>query len=374
MRIAYVITRADAVGGASIHVRDLARAMLERGHQPVVLVGGVGPVTEQLTLAGVPFHCLQSLRRSIHPARDVLAIRELEAVVRSLAPQLLSLHTAKAGWIGRVVAARLGIPAIYTPHGWPIGDRISPAAGIAFRFAEMAASGWAAAIICVCEAERRLALSKGVAKTGQLHVVYNGVRDVEAELRADAGGEPLRIISLARFEEPKDHSSLLRALATIRSHAWQLDLVGDGPREARMRVLAERLGVADRVRFLGYLADPAPALSQARIFVLSSRSEGFPRSVLEAMRAGLPVVASDVGGVPEAVASGENGLLVPRSDPQALATALVSLAADGQRRRCMGAEARRTYERRFTLERMVDETLAVYGTVIESSTPLRSLV
>ena len=98
---------------------------------------------------------------------------------------------------------------------------------------------------------------------------------------------------------------------------WEMDLVGDGPGESRARLLAQTLGLEHRVRFLGYLPDPAPALARAQIFVLSTRSESFPRSVLEAMRAGLPVIASRVGGVPEAITDGSHGLLVPPARPKA---------------------------------------------------------
>jgi glycosyltransferase involved in cell wall biosynthesis len=363
MKIAYVITRADAVGGASVHVRDLARAMLERGHAVTVLTGGEGPVTEQLRAAGVPFRPLRFLRRQIQPVHDFRAVRELAEAVREFGPDLLSLHTAKAGWIGRVVAARLGLPAIYTPHGWPMGGRRSLVEGMIFRIAEKAASRWAAAVICVCEYERKLALEKGVAQAERLHVIYNGVHDIPAGLRAEPGASPVRIASVARLEAPKDHRSLLRALAMMRSEPWQLDLVGDGPLERELRSLAGALGIAERVRFLGYQPDPALALARAQVFVLSSRSEGFPRSVLEAMRAGLPVVATEVGGVGEAVTQGVNGLLVPRGEPGALAAALSALVTDGERRRVLGAAARHAYETRFRFERLALETAAVYSAV-----------
>src|SRR5207302_3734745 len=129
MRIAYVITRADAVGGATIHVRDLARAMRDRGHEALVLVGGRGPVTGQLEAAGVNFRSLRHLRRAINPLRDVLAYREMIAALREFRPHLVSAHTAKAGWIGRAAAARLGIPAVYTPHGWPVAGRFPSGSG-----------------------------------------------------------------------------------------------------------------------------------------------------------------------------------------------------------------------------------------------------
>jgi len=365
VRIAYVITRADAVGGASVHVRDLARGVLERGHQAVVLVGGRGPVTEQLACAGVPFHSLRFLRRPIHPVRDLRALFELSAAIRDWRPDLVSTHTAKAGWVGRAACARLGFPVVYTPHGWSIADRISPVHGGIFCFAERAASRWAAAIICVCEYERQLALRKRVAHPQRLQVVHNGVGDVPAGLRAKPGLRPVRLISVARFEPPKDQPLLLKALAGLRSLEWQLDLVGDGPAQSRVRRLAGALGIAGRVRFLGYQPEPERALAGAQVFVLSSRSEGLPRSVLEALRAGLPVVASDVGGVGEAVVHGANGLLVPRDSPDALAAALAGLIADGSRRQRLGRAARLTYEARFQLQGMIEKTAALYEAVLK---------
>ena len=369
MNLAYVITRADSVGGASIHVRDLARAMLDRGHRVTVLVGGLGPVTDQLAKAGVPFHSLQFLQRRILHARELCAIAEIVSVLRDLKPDLVSTHTAKAGWIGRAACARLSIPAIYTPHGWPIGHRISGPHGLVFALAERAAAKWSSAIICVCEAERRLALRKGIAPAEKLHVVHNGVRDVPAELRANPASIPVRICSIARFESPKDHRTLLKALAALRSQPWELDLVGDGPLEAKTRRLAAELGIAARVSFLGYQAEPARALAGAQLFALSSRSEGFPRSVLEAMRAGLPVAASDVGGVGEAVADGVNGLLVPRESPEALSAALGRLMADAALRQRMGVAARSAFESRFRWESMVEKTAAIYATVLDRTAP-----
>jgi glycosyltransferase involved in cell wall biosynthesis len=345
--------------------------MLDHGHQAMVLVGGRGPVTDQLGKAGIPFHSLRFLQRPIHPLRDLRALAEIVSVLGDLRPDLVSTHTAKAGWIGRAACARLAIPVIYTPHGWSIGQRISGPLGAVFTVAERAAARWTDAIICVCEHEKRLALSKRVAPAEKLHVVYNGVRDVASELRARPELDPVRICSIARFESPKDHRTLLQALAALRAEPWELDLVGDGPLEAKTRGMAGELGLAGRIRFLGYLGEPAHALAAAQLFVLSSRSEGFPRSVLEAMRAGLPVVASDVGGVGESVTDGVNGLLVPAESPEALAAALGKLMAEPALRQRMGAAARATFETRFRWESMVENTAAIYATVLDRTAQTR---
>jgi glycosyltransferase involved in cell wall biosynthesis len=363
MRIVYVITRADAVGGASIHVRDLAREMGERGHDVTVLVGGRGPVTDQLEAAGVPFQGLRWLRRQVNPLRDALALAELVRALRALKPDLVSTHTAKAGAIGRVASRLAGFPALYTPHGWPAGERMPLFPRFLFGLVEGLLARWCEMIVCVCESERRLAIEKGIARPAKLEVVHNGVRDVGQELHARPDGTPVRICSVARFEDPKNHAVLLRALSLIRELPWSIDLIGDGPREPAMRRLAVKLGLGDRVRFHGALADPAPLLAQAQLFVLSSRSEAFPRSILEAFRAGLPVVASNVGGVGEAVTDGTNGLLVPPGDTPALAAALKRLIESGALRKSMGEAGRAAYAQRYRLEIMADKTSEVYVTV-----------
>jgi len=364
MRILYVVTRADAVGGASIHVRDLAREMRRRGHEVSVLVGGEGPVTEQFRAAEVPYRCLRRLRRAVHPIRDLLAAAELLAALREWHPDLVSLHTAKAGWLGRWACARLRIPVLYTPHGLSAGGRFSPLASRLFGLAERWASRWDAVIVCTSDYERKLVLEVAAARPAKVHVIYNGVGDVGLGLLADPGRTPVRIVSVARLERPKDHETLIRALAGLREANWQLELVGDGPLRGRIERLTIELELSQRVRFLGYVADPAEVLSRAQLFVLSTRSESFPRSILEAMRAGLPVVASSVGGIPEAIEQERTGLLTRPGDEGALRAALGRLLHDAGFRERLGRQARKEYEARYRFERMAAETEALYVTVL----------
>lgn len=374
MHIAFLITRADAVGGATIHVRDLARSLAQHGCRATVLVGGEGPVTEEFQRYGIAYQSLRWLSRAIHPLRDALATAEIARVLRRLRPDLVSLHTSKAGLVGRVAATLAGVPSVYTPHGWTVGDRISPAAGKVFTLAERMAAPLSKRIINVCEEERSLALRKRIAPAAQLAVVHNGMPDVAAHLRAVPGRQPARIVCVARFEAPKDHATLIESLALIGHMPWEAEFIGEGPLEEAARQLVEARGLANRIRFAGVSAKVADRLAAGQLFVLPTLSEGFPRSILEAMRAGLPAVASDVGGVREAIVDGITGTVVPRSDAAAMASALAQYVADPACRETRGAAGRSRYESMFTFDRMLARTLRVYEEILPANSTLRALV
>ncbi len=166
----------------------------------------------------------------------------------------------------------------------------------------------------------------------------------------------------SRLSPEKDVANLVRAaaLAIQRAADFRVEVAGDGPCRADLDGLAESLGIKDRVTFLGEMHDVPAVLARALLFALPSRSEGIPLTALEAMASGLPVVATRVGGLPEVVDDGSSGLLVPASDPGALADAMVSLWNDHDRCDRMGRAGRRRAEHCFDIRRMVGEYEALY--------------
>jgi glycosyltransferase involved in cell wall biosynthesis len=194
--------------------------------------------------------------------------------------------------------------------------------------------------------------------------VHNGMPDVPVALRGDPSRTPVRLLMVARFEPQKDHATLLHALGGLKDYAWNLDLIGDGPRRSQMESLAGILSIADRVRFLGQRMDVEQILAQAQVGLLVSNWEGFPLSILEAMRAGLPVVASSVGGISESVRDEETGYLVPRGNVELLRDRIRRLLAAPALRVRLGASGRTRYEQHFTLDHSVAKTLAVYRDVL----------
>lgn len=364
MRIAYTITRSDDLGGAQIHVRDLASALARSGHDVVVLAGGGGVLAGQLEDRGVPVVTLRHMARPIRPVADLRALRELTGHLRRLRPDLISTHSSKAGILGRIAGRRLGIPTITTAHGWlfdhpPVGRRQKMVWSI-----EKSVAPLAQRIVTVCESDRRLAIDSSVSDAARLVTIHNAMPDVDEGLRANPDGDPPRLLMVARFAPQKDHATLFRALATLLDLDWKLDLVGTGPQEVSVRSLAGALGLSDRIRFLGMREDVPELIAASQLYLLISHWEGFPRSILEALRGGLPVVATDVGGVREAVVDGETGFVVPENDDVLLADRLKALLQDADLRRTLGWAARGHYEAHFTFDRLVEETLSLYKTVV----------
>ena len=361
MRIVYIVTRADPIGGVQIHIKDLAAAAQAQGHVVTVLTGGSGPFLNALRAQGTPTIVLRHLLVPIGPVRDLLALREIHAVVKELRPDLLAVHSAKASVLGRLVGRWLGIPVVLTAHGWTFTPGFPPLQAAAYRHIERLTGPLASKIIAVSEFDRRLALHERIVAEERIVTVHNGMPDIPPGLRADPGRSPPRLIMVARLGAQKDHTSLLRALEGLKHREWELELIGDGPLMGEMKSLAATLGLGTRVRFLGQRMDVDQLMAEAQISLLVTNWEGFPLSIIESMRAGLPVVASSVGGIGEAICDGETGYLVPRGDVEVLRDRIDRLLTDPALRVRMGTSGRTRYEQHFTLDRTVTKTLAVYS-------------
>jgi glycosyltransferase involved in cell wall biosynthesis len=364
LRITYVVTRAEPIGGVQIHVRDLALSLKQQGHSPSVLVGSEGAFVNSLRDAGVAVGILPHLTVPISPLGDLRALGEIRAELRRQSPDLVALHSSKAGILGRIAARSLSLPALLTAHGWNFTPGIAPMAAAVYRQIERMAGRISTRIITVSEYDRRLALEAGLAPTDRVVAVHNGIPDIPVELRATPDRPRPRLVMIARFEAQKDHPTLLRALAGLRQAEWELDLIGDGPLAQRMQSLAVDLGLRDRINFLGQRMDVPQRLADAQVSLLVTNWEGLPLSVLEAMRAGLPVIATDVAGIGEAISDGDSGYLVPRGDVRQLQDRIGRLLGDPRLRLRQGQAARARYERHFTLEQFVGRTLAVYEDVL----------
>ncbi len=365
-RVLYVITRAER-GGAQMHLLDLAVGM-GRKFELHLATGEEGFLTQACRENGIAVHLIPHLEREIRPLDDLKAVWELSRLMRRIEPDLVHAHTFKAGFLGRFVANRLNIPAIYTSHMWPFGGAVPIAWRLVAPVCERQAAHWCDRIISVSALAAENAAQYGIGERSQVVSILNGIFDhpKRASLDHDKPGhvKPLTCTMVARFTQFKDHELLLRAFARVPGDVT-LRLAGDGDTLATARKLADDLGIRGRVQFDGARGDVPEILAQSDIFVLASRTETLPISILEAMRAGLPVIASDVGGVSEEVLDGETGILVSPGSVDEMTAALTRLLADKAMRVAMGQAGRKRFEQFFRAGEMIERTRALYTEVWE---------
>jgi glycosyltransferase involved in cell wall biosynthesis len=280
---------------------------------------------------------------------------------------VIHVHSSKAGFVGRLASFLRGKPqaCVFSPHGWSFWA----AEGLESRFyvrLERMAAHWCRTIVALSGDERDAGLAERIGRPEQYRVIPNGVRLERFALPRD----PVRgrILMVGRLAPPKRPDLALRALAAVREAIpeAELHLVGDGPLRAGAEALTTELGLDGAVRFLGNREDVPELLATAECALLASDYEGCPLSVVEAMAAGVPVVATDAGGTGELVQAGRTGELGPRGDAEGLATALEHVLANPERAAELGAEGRRAAETRLSLERMIDSLLQIYDGLLAS--------
>jgi glycosyltransferase involved in cell wall biosynthesis len=363
VKIAQMITRMDTIGGAQVHVRDLSNHLAALGNEVFIITGGGRPKHHKLD---VPCYISSSLKREINPLYDVRAIFEIRKVLKETKPDVVATHSSKAGLIGRIAAWSLRIPTIFTAHGWAFTEGVSPKKRKFYVAIEKAIGKITNQVITVSHYDRHLAISNQVLPMHKIKTVHNGVLPIKQTEQLNQNKSPVNILMVARFDVPKRQLNLIRACEKLGDIPWHLSFVGDGTKlEEAQRYVVKR-NLHDRVLFYGGMDFIEIPLSKSNLFVLLSDYEGLPLSILEAMQVGLPILATDVGGVKEAVIDSENGFLIPKGNEALLRQRLTQLLTDVSLRESMGQRSKELFIEKFTFEKMLTETKAVYEVVVQN--------
>jgi glycosyltransferase involved in cell wall biosynthesis len=357
IRVVRLFSRLN-IGGPSVHVILLTAGLAARGYRTRLVVGQESPQEGNLLdLAaekGVPCERLAALGREIRVISDMRALWGLYRIIRDFQPSVVHTHAAKAGLLGRMAARLAGVPVVvHTYHGHVLRGYFGPVKTAVFRSMEALLSHLSDALIAVSEAVKQDLIALAVAGGERIRVVPLGL-DLErftgdlprGALRAAAGfaAEAPLVGMVGRLVPIKDVPTFLRAAALVRDARpdVRFSLVGDGEERMALERECQRLGLGRLVSFHGWRRDMEGVYGDLDVVVNSSRNEGTPVALIEALASARPVVATRVGGTADLLAGGEFGCLVPPEDPQALADAILAVLDEplAARRRALLGRAR----------------------------------
>ena len=386
LRVVRIIARLN-VGGPAKHVAILDAGLRDRGYATLLLHGqpdrDEGSLDRFVHERGLPVVTVPALGRALRPRRDLRAFCTIARTIFATRPDVVHTHTTKAGVLGRLAALLYNATrrrsqrclVVHTYHGTVFRGYFGRVGSWFVRFVERVLGAGTDRIIVLAEQQRReIVEGVRVVPPRKVTIVPLGL-DLEPLLRMDATtptlhGE-LRLSDNAivlgfvgRLVDIKDPETLLRAFERVRARLPDavLLLAGDGPLRPALETLAASLKISSAVRFLGWRHDLPAFYATLDVVVLSSRNEGTPVAVIEAMAAGRAVVATDVGGVGDLIDQRTTGVLVPAGRPDALAAAVAEIAADTEVRRRLGSAARLAVAARFSASRLVHDLDRQYRT------------
>ena len=356
-------------GGTRRHLRDLAGALdpaefqvqlaVSCGRDPDFRDDLAGYVARGYPVAEV------AMRRGLAPVADVLSLMRLVHCVRRFRPDVIHAHSAKAGFLSRLAGVVCRVPVVYTPHAFPFLMGCGEKRRQFYRFLEACIRRTTAALVVVSEEEWREALSLGYASE-RVHLIRNGVEpcaDREAAVRTSG---VLQVGFFGRLTWQKGPDVLIDAAADVVAHLPQTRFVffGKGEMEQALRAQVEERQLAAHVKFNGAYAqgESMAHMRQMDVVALPSRWEGCPYVVLEALQAGVPVVAASVGGVPDLIRSDVNGICVTAGDHEALCDGLLCVLRDPDKRRQFAEQGHATVAA-YTIKAMAASVSQVYRQV-----------
>lgn len=378
LRVLHAITMLE-LGGAQRNTLDTCR-LLDRGRFAVGLAcADRGELFDEATrLAGVALFPLRRLRREVRPPDDLRALGELRRAIRAFRPDIVHTHSSKAGVLGRLAARRERVPVIvHSIHGFGFGSHQAAPVRWAFLAAERLVAPWTTQFVAVSRRNLEQGVALGLFPRERARLIRSGI-DLTAFRQPGGGGELRRslgipagaplVVQVACFKPQKAPERFveLAALVARRVPAAHFLLVGDGDLRGRLEAQRSAAGLDGRLHLPGWRRDVAAVYAAAAVVTLTSRFEGLPRVLVEALTAGVPVAAMAVDGVVEVVRDGVNGCLVGEGDTAALAARVVELLGDPGRRAALAARAPEGLDE-FDRDTMVRQQESMYEELAASA-------
>jgi len=365
------IAGARTMGGLLVHVRTLTQGLIDLGHQVDVILSpdsNVDPIAGRISDAGATVH-----RLGVRGKTDLAGIRALKRRVAAIEPEIVHTHLSSP-----VEATPALLATRWAGHHRMVTTEHAPKHAPLRRFysatVKQALGRSLDAVIAVCRADADFLVQEFGIDARAITVIHNGMcppgdpapSRSDARSRLGLAGETGFIVGYAgSLSVHKGVRELIGAATEVDIPGLLVALAGEGP--LRVQLQAQRSELPYRLELLGQLPDIHQFLAALDVFVLPSHSESMPLALLEAMHAGLPILSTNVGGIPEALQDGVSGVLVPPAQPARIREALQGLWSDGGKRSRMGAQARSIARERFTAKRMVAEVEVLYAGLLQRS-------
>jgi glycosyltransferase involved in cell wall biosynthesis len=368
MKILYGITKSN-FGGAQRYVYELAREAVRQGHDVAVLCGGNGVLVQKLKAENIKVITLRNLQRDISLVKEIKSFVEIVKVLNKEKPYIFHINSSKMGAMGTLAGRIMRVKKIiFTAHGWAFNEPRSVWQKFLIKFFSWMTILFTHKTICVSERAKKY-VSGWPFIQNKLVLIRNGLVEFELLPRKEAreklvpniSSDTLLVTSTSELHKIKGLDVLLTAWSKfVKMRDAKLVLISDGEERSNLENIASNIGISDSIIFKGYIDNARTYLSGPDIFVMPSRSEALPYGPLEAGFAGLPVIATSVGGIPEIIESGINGILVPPADAEIIFSSLVLLSEDEALRKRLGANLKASIQENFTFEKMVRETFQLY--------------
>jgi len=310
---------------------------------------------------------LDCIRRNMSPIYDLITLFRLFTLMKKEKYDVAHFHNSKMGTLGRLAAKLSGIPKVYyTMHGLNLNKNTTGRAYPILSLIEKITGRFSTKVIFVSKHDMDIGIHNAWASETNSSLIYNGVSEAKISENernhSEAPEQAPAIAFVARLAEPKLPEFAIRVSAKLLQSGYnhRLLMIGDGPKTDECRNLIHSFGIDENVSLLGKCSNVVELLTQADIFCLFSKWEGFPISIIEAMLCGLPVVTSDVGGIPELVEHGKTGYLIPSLDEEMAVEYLQELIRDKVKRDRLGNQARVIAHSKFNLTDMVSQYRRLY--------------
>ena len=372
-QILYIITK-SVWGGAAKYVYDLS-TNLSGEFNISVAAGGKGKFYQEVKEAKIPYYQMNNFQKSINPFKDIFVFFEILSLLVQLKPDIVHTNSSKAGgiaglagWTYKVLSNRK-INLIFTAHGWAINEnRPKWQIKLIKLFSKITALFYNK-IICVSEYDCKIALENNITSEDKLITVHNGIdiKNIDFLTREEAQKKllkktsPLVIGTIAEWTSNKGLTYLLKAIKEIKNKKFDVVLIGSGenPDKEKLKKIIKKKKLKN-IHLIEFVPNAVNYLKAFDIFILPSTKEGLPYTIIEAMIAEIPIIATNVGGIPEMIENNVNGILIEPKNPEIIGNKILELINNPEIVQKLTQKSKQKAEEEFTLEKMIKETKNIY--------------